>query len=216
MDPILDRWHHEDTGAVSCEIDPVGRSADNLCLFTCEAYALGLVTKEECEKVLLAFEDEPGILARYPGHKDWCSWDDHTAASAVSQLLASRMYDYMTTHKWSTPADKLLWRFPIFIPTVIAGSGRYLMPWWQVLIALAYIANMFEPKTETSGKIILWLAQKNLQRFYLLRLVTFVWRKVLQSKHPGGIKEVMQIYFPPKKGIPHPFGEVAPTHFEVF
>lgn len=200
----LSDWREPTTRAFSCNYKPTDRSCDNAVLFTAEAFALGLITIGDFYLTCRLYQSSFGCFMRYPGAWNYCSWDDHTAAASCSYAFAESTYTYGRTHGWSWGGDKL-WRFPIFVPTVRAGAGMRLYPWHTAMAALAYIANMFEPKQETSGKLILWLTSKTLKdQSVFLDLVMRLWYYVLRRKY-GSLSAIFAIYFP--EG--HPFIEAA-------
>jgi hypothetical protein len=195
------------TRAFSCVLNHGDRSCDNGVLFTMEAVALKLIGVVEAELIALQYEIEPGLIGRYPGSNDCCSWDDHTGAAAVSVAMAKRILTYMNKNNWTLPNGDYLGRFPLFAPTVMIGAGETLSVWDQIKAAAAYLYNCFEKKSETSGKIILWLASKKFGdgTYKITTFAVAIWTIVMTWKYPGGMKDVMAIYFP--EG--HPFREAA-------
>lgn len=211
------RWQEPMTNGVSCEVDPVDHSCDNLVTFTAEKFALlgksGPIP--EFDYFLLQFEKAPGQLLRHPLSHEVTSWDDHLAAATMSPWMASRIMAHGVAKGW-TWEGKWLGRFPLFIPTVKAGAGLPLSVLDVILASAAYIANMFERPEETSGKLSLWIASKSLfGKNYVLDLIIRQWRKSMAKKYPNaGLRELMGIYFPPKKGVLHPFSFYAPESFD--
>lgn len=213
----LNRWQEPMTNGVSCEIDPVDYSCDNSITFTAEKFALlgksGFIP--EFDYFLLQFETSPGQLLRHPQSLEVTSWDDHLAAAALSPWMAQRIMAYGVSHGW-TWGSKWLGRFPIFKPTVKASAGLGLSVLDALLASAAYVANMFEKPEETSGKLSLWLASRALYgKNPLLDTIIRLWRKSMAKKYPNaGLRELMGIYFPPKKGVLHPFSFYAPESFD--
>lgn len=223
-------WQEVTTDGVSCEYLPMDYSCDNAITFTAEFYALlgksGIVP--ELDAVLFRYEKSPGELLRHPNSTEVTSWDDHLAAAAMSPWMAQRIYAFGEKNGW-TWGGKFLGRFPIFIPTVKASAGYKLTLLDKVLVCGTYLANCFEGHEHTSGKLSLWLASKALFGHSLLIDSTIrLWRFVQSKRYKRGLKEVMEIYFPPKKAIspripmsewsndlvPHPFSVYAPENFD--
>lgn len=227
---LLD-WQEPMTNGVSVEYRPVDYSCDNLIVFTAEKFAL--LNKSgpipEFDYFLLQFEKSPGELLRHPISSEVTTWDCHLSAAAMSPWMAKRIYSYGSNNGW-TWGGKWLGRFPIFKPTVKASAGLKLSFLDKFLAAGTFIANCFEKKEETSGKLLLWLASRALYgRSFLIDLSINIWRRSMAKKYPNaGLREAMGIYFPPKPShapcapgtdcctvkVLHPFSFYAPESFE--
>lgn len=206
----ISRWRDPLTGAWSCEIDSPGRSAENLLLFSAEAVKLGLMKDYEFTFMALAFENEAGLLTRYPGSEDVTHWDDMTGAAAISNAMAFRVYQcFKGMFFWRLPNGDWIGRMPLLQPTVLARAGRWIWPHQQLKAALCYFFDMFVHRDETSGRIILWLCQERFERFWFIRFFMKRWRKAMARKYESPA-EMFEIYFPPKKGVRHPFVVNAP------
>ncbi len=213
----LRRWQEPMTHGVSVEYLPVDYSCDNSIVFTAEKYALLNLSGPipEFDFFLLQFEKSPGELLRHPTSSEVTSWDDHLAAAAMSPWMARRIYSHGAATGWMW-GGKWLGRFPIFRPTVKASIGIKLSLLDKILVTGTFLVNCFEKKQETSGKLLLWLASKPLLgKSRLVDLSIRIWRTVMGYKYPNaGLREVMGIYFPPKRGVPHPFSFFSPESFE--
>ena len=215
MTTELARWTDPGTGAVSCEIDqPAGKSADNLVLFASEAVAHGLLTLEEFEAVVEKFESQPGCLVRYPGLKDYTSFDDYVGACSVSWHFAMRALRFFELSNWDTLDGSPLWRFAIFIPIVRAGAAMPLTFMHQCMATCAYLWNAATERTgQTSGRYLLWMASRKLNEYLMIRIAINIWKWCMMLRYPGGMKEMSHIYFPDKNGVPHPFPLAARNDF---
>lgn len=194
-------WREPATEAFSCVANPSDRSCDNGVLFTAEALALGIITRDDFESVLTHYRDLDGWLLRYPGVIDYCSYDDYIGAAAMSQSFARDALTLFRRTEWETPARDWLARFPLLIPTIRAGAGETLPLHLQAWAAIAYVSTMLEPRTETSGKLLCFMAAFALEgKGAFIGAVIRAWRRWIDKQY-SGIGGVLSIYFPPG----HPF-----------
>lgn len=210
MTDTLSRWRDPTSKAFSCDKDrPPGRSADNMALFTAEAYAVGLISPMEFLNIVLGFEKEPGLLRRYPGDDDLCSWDDHAGVAAVNDFMAIRVFRYFEKHGWELPSGEWIGRIPAFRVIVKAAATKSLNLWEKFLACAVYVSDSFVHREETSGRIIIWLGRNRFNGFWSVRLAKKQWLKAMAKKYPGGPKEMLEVYFPPEDGVRHPVVEAA-------
>ncbi len=209
----LKPWREPKTQAVSNRYNPDDQSCDNGIDFTAVAYRISQRLGGEFTgftSFCLQYERELGELMRRPGSTETMSWDDLTSAAAMSTFMAWRILKYGQENSW-TWGGKKLWRFPIFIPTVYASATGSLSPLLQLMAAVAYISNCFEGYPETSGKKSLWVAQEALYgKGFIVTKSIDIWRWVQQIRYPGGIKQVLAIYF----SLIHPLAVYSPTDFK--
>lgn len=217
----IKRWQEPRNGSVSCEIDPKDHSCDNSILFSAELVFIGGQNTylTYFNTLFLEYEYSPGLLSRYPGDPGIMDWDDHLGAAAVSPFCASRINKHGEATDWMF-GTQWLGRLPIFIPTVRASAGLPLNYFNQAKASVAFIWNCFEKREETSGKILLWLASKALYgKYRMITAAIDIWRYSMRKKYPGGMNEVMGIYFQPKLGkipgmVPHPFSVYVGSDFQ--
>lgn len=216
----LKDWREPRTGAVSCEYKPNDYSCDNGIDFTAAAILVARRVGEDITGfniMCLQYETrEVGELMRHPDATTSMSWDDHTSAAAISPFMAKRILQYGQNNKWNWDnKTKKLWRFPIFIPTVLASANGKINILWQAWGSIAYIYNCFEKYDETSGKKNLWIAQEALYGKGLLITASIkLWRFVMSKRYKRGMKEVFEKYFFPKQGVEHPITKYAPNDFK--
>jgi hypothetical protein len=198
-------WREPTTGAFSCNENPGDFSCDNAPLFTSHAYKLGLIDRTEYHRIVEQyFLEGRGWLLRYPLKLDYQSWDDFTGVSAVSPTFAARILDEMHWSDWRLPNGDWLGRFPILEPVVRGSAGAKLSLLNQVRVAVAYLANCFEKSQETSGKLILWLAEGALRDAgWIANTAILIWQVSIVLRYPRGIQDCYGIYFPPN----HPFND---------
>ena len=208
----VSRWIDPKTQSYSCEIDPVGRTCDNSLLFTAEAYRLGLMPLRAFECIVEQYEPRYGVLSRYPGSKDYCSYDDYLGACAVSEAFSLRAMTFFKLSGWRNQAGDRLWRFPILIPTVTAGAGLRLSFIQEVLVCLCFLANCLESKQSTSGRLLLWTVSPLFSDYILASQCIRFWKWVLSHLYSSP-SELFKIYFPDKQGIEHPFVSATPSSF---
>lgn len=206
-------WREPKTRAFSIYKNPGDKSTDNPIVFSVVAEQLGLITRGELELIITQYEHPtyPGILLRYPGVDDYMAHDDHLAACVGSEEFAVRCFKAMKFNGWRTPDGNVIGRIPLFPLTVKAASGEGLSLWDKFVATGVMVANLFEKKSETSGKQLLWLSQRILRdEGEYLREVTAEWRKAMESKYPGGLRELMAVYYTDPN---HPFRAAARKDF---
>ena len=211
---IHPEWREPITKAFSVQYQPEDYSCDNAVLFTAHAHRLGIISLEECEDILNRYQVSPGLFIRHPMKKwDLMHWDDHVGAAAISPKFAVPILDYAENHGWMFGENNLS-RFPIFAPILRAGGGRTLSLIDQLSASLSYLANIFEAKSETSGKLILWLCSETFRgKGRVLAISIDIWKYAMARKYVSGPREMFQIYFPDKDGHRHPFVNAAPVRF---
>lgn len=216
----IEEYREKETGAVSVHRNPSNHSCDNLLLFSSVFIALlkdkQMQDIEFYHSIVRKFAIEPGRFARYPGEQEASSHDDHTGVAVVSYLLGMRAAQEILAYGESTgwmfrpTREGWLGRIIDFPPTVRAAAGKPLSIFSQIAFALGTIANLFEPRHETSGKILLWLKHKVLfGRYTLIDGAIKLWRFRMSKVYPGGFQEVVTIYY----GAEHPFAKYAPKAF---
>lgn len=203
------------TKAVSVHKNPPDYSCDNGIDFTAVAIRVGARIGAQItgfKRMCVMYEArESGEFMRHPTATTSMSWDDHTSAAAMSSWLAWRILRYGQTHNWTWDVGtKKLWRLPIFVPTVKAGTIGSINILWQAWASIAYIANCFEGAEHTSGKKSLWVAQEALYGSgFLITKVIDLWRWAQMKRYPGGIQDVFKVYFGPD----HPIARYSPNDF---
>ena len=217
----LSRFRDPKSDLVGLRAFSVGKDCDNGVLFTATALVLmaGFNLREYSERfrksaLLVTLED--GVLARYPGETEPSSWDDHLGAAVagavrgvpdLTRLIA--MHGYASDWTWG---ENWLGRIPLFSPVVRAAAGDKLSLLSRLRVAGCYLQNCFEPKGETSGICLLYLASHVLEGQGLAVAAAIeLWRKILRRRYPGGKREVYGIYF----GASHPFAHYSPTDFDT-
>lgn len=216
----LEAYVEEETGSVSVHMYPTNHSCDNLLLFTCEAFILmrgdgkDFFDMENFKTWASRFRVAPGVFARYPGEYHSTSHDDYTGLAAASFILgedtiAHEIADYGVDTDFTWDND-YLGRIIDFEPFVRAAAGMPLGPWNQLKAALGFLANCFEPKAETSGKILLWLKYEVFRgRWEFIDLAIAIWKWRMRKLYgPQPLKEIFLIYFGPAHPFAHAVGDL--------
>lgn len=166
------------------------------------ACALGLITQDDFLYVFNQYLDPNGFLLRYPGTGQYMSYDDNVGAASVSSIAAVTLSRALLTSDGSMPDGNWIGRFPLLEPTLRAGACYILGPENEGKAIAAYAENaIFDPSTETSGKILLWLAAHVLCISTNVKLAIAGWAGRMQLEYPGGLEQMLAIYYP----AGHPF-----------
>jgi hypothetical protein len=116
--------------------------------------------------------------------------------------------NYGSSHDW-TWGDNWLGRIPLFVPTVKAAAGVRLSLGSQIVVAGVYLSNYFEPKRESSGRILLYLASKALSgQGFIIDSAIGLWR-IMMRKRFGTPRGLLEVYF----STLHPFSVYGPGEF---
>jgi len=200
-------WRESEFGGMGLQKNPPDHSNDNLLLFTAtmHIYCDTNASNDALHDYVMRVRLEPGRFARYPGENHSSSWDCHLGLAVACGFCAKEILDYGVTHDWSFDG-KWLARIPVFMPTVRAAAGEKLN-WFEIALACsAFLWDCFVSKEETSGRLLLMLANRALLgNSRILDMCMGVWGLALKAKYSGP-KELYSIYFhPDADGTPHPF-----------
>lgn len=151
-----------------------------------------------CEKI-------EGLYARFPTRmNDDISQDEIYGICNVSPADGIAVAEYGTNWKtlycyWLANPNHWRWgycfgRYPSFIAYVKAAAGK---PIWfsQFFWCLGFLASSLTSHSETSGKLLSYLQIPIMENHFLPRIVIRMWRFIMTKRYPGGLKEVMGIYF---------------------
>ncbi len=203
-------WREPLTGAFSIYPAPGDFSTDNGVLFTVVAEKLDLIEEVECVEVVRRYM-VGGLVKRYPSSIDYSSWDDHLAAALASRSMGKATCWDLETRSWKLPGGNWIGRIPLLTPTVRSAAGLTLGAWDRARVCVAYLSNFFEAREESSGKQLLWLASRSLHaQGGLLARVIDLWRWRMMRVYPGGLRELMAIYYTHPE---HPFRAAARADF---
>lgn len=207
---MINDWREPATRAVSIWKNPGDFSTDNGPLFTVVAQKLGLIESWDCDEVVSMYEPALGVLLRHPSSSDYSSWDDHLAYAVSQEYNAIVVLIFMLDNNWTLPNGDWLGRIPIFVPAVRAAAGGRLGWIDQIRAAGTYLVNCFEKREETSGKQLLWLSSRVLERHWLPRIAITLWRSRMMALYPNGLKDLFAIYY---RDPEHPFHAAAGDGF---
>lgn len=218
-------------GLVSNVKNPGDRSCDNGLLFSA-TYIVLLDRAPEQYAELVWFIDiirkcsiENGVYARYPGEKTPTTHDDLTGIVSIGRgtLASLGLYFYLNMHDWFYPAEgsqvsdasrygNLLARIVDFPATVRAAATVKLTTLSKVGFCLGLLWNCFEKKSETSGKCLIYLKARTVEKSgsRICNLTVWIWRRVQAVRYTGGMRDVYAIYFGPE----HPFAVYGPRDFK--
>jgi hypothetical protein len=203
------------TGGVQLHPNVSGQDSDNMLLFTATFVLLLQDPAEQAQarvnllKTALACQLQPGEYCRYPGQTTPTSWDDHLGLSVASEVLAQEIHTYGVQNDWDWGAN-WLGRIPLFAPTVTASALNRLSYPLSLWAALPFLTDCLQPASSTSGRCLLYLAQRSLVgRHNLLDGVMQRWRTQMGQLYKGGMRDVYSTYFGPA----HPFSLYGPEDF---
>lgn len=199
-------YREERTRAVALYAHPGPRATENGVLFTAVAAALNLISNSDMRVTALGYEEEPGILVRYPDSFLCMSWDDHLAAAAVDELCFRRISRALIAKGFRLPDGNLLGRFPVLVSMLTQEL------YWMA--ALSYLWNCLESRDETTGKQLLWLASRRFlaeSESPFLRTCIRFWKWVMMLRYPNGLQDLFAIYY---RDPFHPFHSAAPKNFD--
>lgn len=210
----MPNWREPLTRGFSLYKNPGDFSCDNSPLFSVVAEQLGLITSGELELIIVQYESKqyPGVLLRHPSQpSNFNAWDCHLAACVGSQVFAIRCLRAMRFWAWRTPTGNVIGRTPLLPVTMKAAAGEELSAWDTAVACFVLLANTREKREETSGKQLCWLAHRILRtQGPLLRRVCMYWEERMQEKYPGGLREMLAIYY---REPGHPFISAARSDF---
>jgi hypothetical protein len=196
-------------------------SAENLILFSIEAYYMGGISAADVNLFIAACRMEPGRFVRYPGKPDkHCSHDDYTALAVFDPQLAKEIYLYGEAHGWDWPGVGYLARIPDFKATVKAGANVKLELLDVFFASLGIIwdgirfrsPNADKPGTyHVGGSLLIALKQRVLEgKSFVLNLALDIWRIGMRWKFKT-LRELFRNYF----GESSPFYAFSPNEFSI-
>lgn len=163
---------------------------------------------------------ESGLLSR-GSHKskDPQTHDDYigfvSVAGLLEPLLAWRIYNYGTGHKWNymLPWTKdfrswfngQFWRMPGVVQTIKIAANEPLNLWDRFFLFLGFFGSTLSPANSTSGRLLGWcqlMIYEHKKLNYLLpNLGINLWKRDLKKHYPNLMGDVFSIYY----GKDHPF-----------
>jgi hypothetical protein len=194
-----------------------GFNCDNPSLFSAEAMLLcGLGNWPLYPEFFDAAEvpGKNGLFHRYPGDPGEISADEIIGAATLDRDVAQSIWLYGWKHWWvfQPQGGKFVWaswmaRF-VNLPAYVAHCAGKGMDGLEGLWALACVLSVFS--SGTSGKLLMWVQIQKVQGHYAAcDLAIRFWKWRMRKQYPGGLKEVMTVYFGPQ----HPFAQNAPGCF---
>lgn len=166
----------------------------------------------------LACEKQDGLFARFPSRKnDDISQDEIYGICYGSPGDAENVCTYGSQNYWSywlANPNHFRWqyffgRYPCFIPYVKTCAGKPI-PFSQFLWCIGFLASSLTSHSETTGKLLSWLQIPVMQKHLFPRLTIKLWKRIMKYRYPGGMKDIMTIYFGPE----HPFSLTSRSDFE--
>jgi hypothetical protein len=181
------------------------------------AFELGLIDMSDAMSVVKQYEVPriPGVFLRYPGATEYMNHDDLTAAAVLNERYASSILAFANASDWEWPQAGNLSRILDFVPTILASAGISIPIWEQFACLIAWVANCFERKEETSGKQLIWLKVRACYgKGFVSDLAIAIWRWRMNRIYPGGLQEMLGIYYKPDResGETHPIVNAAKNH----
>lgn len=218
------------TGMVSPWPHPQDHSCDNGLLYTALAVLWGrTMTFADYHRLAWNCLSPDYLLCRYPGqfgpgkdeqHDDYRAVMAILSQSSTPTVLAWALYQYGKNHwycynlEYPGKFDKNYWfgRYPGFIAVVKAGANAPLSLFDQAYFFVSCLGILIEAKNESNGPILQYLSCRAVERRggAVAHLGIRLWRLLAKRKFPGGMKQVMGLYFP--NG--HPLTDMAPGDFK--
>lgn len=183
---------------------------DNFHLFTAESMLVaGWNLWPQYTSFYKGCEIEPGLIVRYPGRTGGgISQDEMIGAATLDENAAKRIYAYGQAHWWCFNPDKVSFslsnwygRFLDFKPYIKMRAGEKLNIFQQAAWSIMTVLSPMSSEGNTSGKLLKWSQLRSMEGKYWLcdqAIKFYRWR--MQRQYPGGVKQVMGIYF----GTNHP------------
>lgn len=168
----------------------------------------------------IACEKLPGLYARFPSRmNDDISQDEIYGICQVDSMGAINIESYGSANWWSywlaNPNhwhwDYCLGRQPSFVAYIKASAGKPI-PFSQFIWAIGFLASAFTGYTETSGKLLSYIQSHNMNSYFFPRQVVKLWKWIMMKRYPGGLNDIMKIYFAPQPN--HPFITYSKGNFE--
>jgi hypothetical protein len=213
-------------GCISNVKFPKDHSCDNALLFSATYICLlddPLSDKNTFLEFATACQVEPGLYNRYPGDNEPEAWDDFIGVVAASIVLKRNLHQEILAwgqdHNWtwcnsnpkSETLSSFLGRYPAFPCFLQMASGITPSPADELLFIAACESSALTPVGNESGKCLQYLMNRMvLGKRPEVDLSIWLWKQMMKSKYPGGMKEVYANYFGPL----HPFSQFGPTNFE--
>lgn len=196
------------TKAVSINENPTDYSTDNGVLFTSVAYQLNLIPAIYLDTVAIRYADKDKLLLRYPGTSSYMSYDDNIGITSC----------FIDFNRWSIIKRLLFLPDGNWLGRFVVLDAMLIWPLFP-LAAFAYILDCFHkrsdqggPNDAESGRQLLWLAGRFFwEHNVLMRPVIWLWRKVMMTKYPQGLKSLFTMYY---KDPDHPFHDAARSDFK--
>jgi hypothetical protein len=174
---LIKPYLENEIGPVSLYPNPPDGSTDNALLFS-SIFMMLLKTYEPenvpywiewWSNIVGKRELMGGVYCRHP-RESWPShWDDHIGVSMASFALRTQHRHEILGHGkqyWGFWGKEFLWRIPLFYLMSRFCSLESLSWLERQCVRLVFSFNMFEPKGETSGKVILFCAYLCLRGWY--------------------------------------------------
>lgn len=218
----IESYREKTTRAVVLVQSPQDDSTDNALLFSSIYMVMlslyGNVPIAEIKwynEFIAKHRLKPGSFKRHLLETFPSSHDDHTGIAVASalhpdiNLFALEIYLHGEDNLWIWNRN-FLGRIIDFIPTIKTCAGVKLSMFEQLMFIVGTLGNLFEPKQETSGKILLWLKHKALWgKYRSIDTAITIWRWWMKKRYPNGMQDVMAIYY----GAQHPFSRYASKEF---
>ena len=192
---------------------------DNFHLFSSEAMLIaGWTLWPQYNVFFKDCELEPGLIVRYPDRvAGGISQDEMIGASTLSSEAAQRIYNYGEKHWWYFNPDKTKFslanwygRFIDFKPYIKLRAGHRLNIFDKIGWSMMTMLSPLSSEGNTSGKILQWTQFRYMQgNNFICDLAIKFWKWRMTREYPGGLKQLLQIYFGPN----HPLVKYAQTSF---
>lgn len=206
------------------EFGAVDPGSDNTLLFTATKLMVlkgldedeAIMEAARCAYVFVEREFEPGVYRRHPAETWPSSWDDHMACAIYGYLFdfatSIRILLHGETSGWVWGTN-WLGRMPLFVGVVTHCGGDKLSPWNQLQVVSAYIANLWAPRNDESGRRLLWLASFAFKgsSYWVIALAISIWNFWMSKLYQAGPKEMLGGYH----GASHPFAVYGPSEWGV-
>lgn len=194
-------------------------SCDNFHLFSSEAMlTAGWILWPQYLTFFKACEVEPGLIKRYPGRMGGgISQDEMIGAATLDVLAADRLYQYGEAHHWYFNPDATAFtlsnwygRFLDFKPYIKMRAGYRLNIIDKIGWSIMTVLSPLSAESNTSGKLLKWSQLSSMQgNNWLCDMAIKFWKWKMTRTYPGGLKQLMSIYFPPT----HPLVTYARNNF---